>query len=138
MTKTLNEAQFRGLVRKLVHEYASDDQNQREPNFNKQSHADPSARNWDNGLDEEDDSSDLSQGGPDAGEETDHEEDTKGWSVNDGYASSKNTEIFLDADGMMVNTEGGYGYESYRTSEWIPLNVFIKLLKSAGYNVTRS
>lgn len=46
--KVLNEAQFRGLVRKMVTEYvANDDQNP-----HKKVHADPSGREWDEGLDE--------------------------------------------------------------------------------------
>jgi hypothetical protein len=48
--KTLNEAQFRGLVGRMVREYvANDDQNP-----HKDDHADPSGRNWDEGLDEDD------------------------------------------------------------------------------------
>ena len=50
--KALNETQFRGLVRKLVREYVASDETKQEPNFNKDAHADPSARNWDTGLDE--------------------------------------------------------------------------------------
>ena len=60
MPRSLNEAQFRGLVRKLVREYVTDTRG--DPH--KDVHADPTAKAWDTGLDEMD-SSDLSQAGPD-------------------------------------------------------------------------
>jgi len=67
--KVLNEVQFRGLVRKMVREYvANDDQNP-----HKKTHADPSGRNWDVGLDEMD-SSDLTQAGPSEDDGYEHRE----------------------------------------------------------------
>jgi hypothetical protein len=63
MPRSLNEAQFRGLVRKLVREYVTDTKG--DPH--KDVHADPTAKAWDTGLDEMD-SSDLSQAGPAEGD----------------------------------------------------------------------
>jgi hypothetical protein len=50
--RVMTESQFRGLVRGLIREYVANDETKKEPNFNKDAHPDPSARNWDLGLDE--------------------------------------------------------------------------------------
>jgi hypothetical protein len=62
MPRILNEAQLRGLIRKMVTEYVTNN----DENPHKDVHADPTAKSWDTGLDELDelDSSDLSQAGP--------------------------------------------------------------------------
>jgi hypothetical protein len=153
MTKLLNETQFRGLVRDLITEYVSDDQNKREPNFNKRLHADPSARNWDSGLDESDEDHSETHGGKRVGDprweehpdptarnwdsgldEAQHEQ---GVEVAGNWAQVGDAELNVLDDKLYIAIEGGSGYETYRATQSVPLSVIAKLLEHAGYTVTR-
>lgn len=50
----------------------------------------------------------------------------------------EDTEVNCGAEGIDIAINGGYGYETYSAGCSIPMPVVIRMLRAAGYTVTRA
>lgn len=51
-------------------------------------------------------------------------------------AAQGDVSLDMDADGLSVEINGGYGYDRYTAREHVPMDVLITMLTKQGYVVT--
>lgn len=47
-------------------------------------------------------------------------------------------EIDAEVTGITVRVDGGYSYETYGASTFVPIEVLVEVLQRAGYSVNRT